>query len=67
MSLIYVSSMNNCSTREAAAKLGVSLVTLQRRIANGSIRAPKLQKVGGVTVRLWSDKDIEQVRKQLKK
>ncbi len=59
--------MKNCSTKEAAAKIGVSLVTLQRRIANGSIKAPKLQKVGGVTVRLWTDKDIEQVRRQLKK
>jgi predicted DNA-binding transcriptional regulator AlpA len=59
--------MNNCSTKEAAAKLGISLVTLQRRIANGSVKPPKLQKVGGVTVRLWSQKDIEQVRKQLKK
>lgn len=56
-----------CSTREAAEKIGVSLVTLQRRIANGSIDAPKLRKVGGVTVRLWDDGDIERVQKQLKK
>jgi len=59
--------MKTYSTKEAAAEIGVSLVTLQRRIANGSIKAPKLQKVGGVTIRLWSDKDIEQVRRQLKK
>ena len=55
------------STRVAAEKLEISLVTLQRRIANGSIKPPKLQQVGGVTIRLWTDKDIEQVRRQLKK
>jgi predicted DNA-binding transcriptional regulator AlpA len=59
--------MKNCSTKEAAAKIGISLVTLQRKIANGTVKTPKLQKVGGVTIRLWSSKDIKQVRKQLKK
>jgi hypothetical protein len=59
--------MNSCSTKEAAVKLGISVVTLQRRIANRSVKAPKLQKVGGVTIRLWSEKDIEQARRQLKK
>jgi hypothetical protein len=53
------------STREAAAKLDVTLVTLQRHIAAKTINPPALQKVGGVTVRLWSDRDIEKARKVL--
>ena len=59
--------MKACSSREAAKKLGVSLMTLQRCIADGSwIKAPKLQTVGGVKVRLWSDRDIKRVRKLMK-
>lgn len=50
------------STREAAKKLGVNLVTLQRHIAARTIRVPALQRVGGVKVRLWSHRDIENAR-----
>jgi predicted site-specific integrase-resolvase len=50
------------STREAAKKLGVNLVTLQRHIAAQTIRVPPLQRVGGVKVRLWSHRDIENAR-----
>jgi predicted site-specific integrase-resolvase len=57
--------MASCSSRAAAEKLGVSLMTLQRYIAAGSIRTPKLQKVGGITVRLWSVADIERARKDI--
>ena len=53
--------------RKEAKKLGVSLMTLQRCIADGDwIKAPKLQTVGGVKVRLWSDRNIERVRKLMK-
>ena len=51
------------STRQAAEKLGRKLITLQRHIAAGTIEAPPLVTVGGVTVRLWSDRDIEKARK----
>jgi predicted site-specific integrase-resolvase len=53
------------STRQAAKKLGVTLVTLQRHVSNGTIRVPPLQKVGGVTVRLWAKQDIENARRVL--
>ena len=46
------------TTREAAKKLGRSLLTVQRHIAAGTIDAPPLLKVGTVKVRLWSDRDI---------
>lgn len=53
------------STREAAKKLGVTILTLQRHVAAETVSAPPLQKVGGVTVRLWSNRDIEKARKVL--
>ena len=53
------------STRLAAQKLGRSLITLQRHIAAGIIKAPALLKVGTVKVRLWTERDIEKARKVL--
>jgi transposase len=53
------------STREAAKKLGRTLVTLQRHIAAGTIKAPPVLKIGTVSVRLWSNRDIEKARKVL--
>lgn len=57
--------MKACSSREAATKLGISLMTLQRYIAASRIKVPRLQKVGGVTVRLWTARDIEKARRAL--
>jgi hypothetical protein len=55
------------STREAAEKLGVTLLTLQRHVAAKTFPVPPLQKVGGVSVRLWSNRDIATARKALAK
>lgn len=57
--------MTTCSTREAAAKLGISLITLERRIKAGIVTAPKISRVGGVRVRLWTRSDITRARRQL--
>jgi len=54
-----------CSTREAAQKLGRTLVTLQRHIAAGTIKPPPVVEVGSVRVRLWSARDIEKARNVL--
>jgi len=54
--------MKACSSREAAKKLGISLMTLQRYIAGDKITAPRLQKVGAVKMRLWTARDIERAR-----
>jgi predicted site-specific integrase-resolvase len=60
--------MKAYSSREAAKKLGISLMTLQRYIADGNwIKAPRLQNVGGVKVRLWTDRDVERARKLMEK
>jgi excisionase family DNA binding protein len=54
--------MTGYSTREAAKLLGVSMVTINRYIVAGTIPVPPLTKVGGVTVRLWSEKDVAKAR-----
>ena len=41
------------STRYAAKAVGISLMTLQRWIADGDIRPPQLQIVNGRATRLW--------------
>jgi predicted DNA-binding transcriptional regulator AlpA len=52
------------SSREAAKKLRISLMTLQRYIADGNwIKAPKVKQLGNVKARLWSASDIERARK----
>jgi hypothetical protein len=53
------------STREAAKKVGVTLLTLQRHVAAKTFPVPPLQKVGGVSVRLWSDREITRAKKAL--
>jgi hypothetical protein len=53
------------STREAARKLGVTILTLQRHVKAKTFDAPSLRKVGGLSVRLWSERDIATARKGL--
>lgn len=50
------------STRYAAKAVGVSLMTLQRWIADGDIRPPKLQIVNGRATRLWDSEDVERLK-----
>ena len=57
--------MKGVSTREAARRLGVSLISLQRYIAARKITAPKLRVLGAVRIRLWTDRDIKRVHKEL--
>lgn len=53
------------STRQAAAKLGITLLKLQRHVSAKTFKAPPLQEVGGVRIRLWNDRDIARARKAL--
>lgn len=54
--------MRNYSTSEAARKLEIHPITLHRWVLQGTIQAPKKQRIGGVVVRLWTDRDVERVR-----
>ena len=53
------------STRQAATKLGVTILTLQRHVSAETVDAPPVKKVGGVSMRLWTVRDIEKARKVL--
>jgi predicted DNA-binding transcriptional regulator AlpA len=59
--------MNKLSTRAAAKELGLSSTSLDRYVSAGKVPAPKTQRIGGLKVRIWSDRDIEKVRKILPK
>jgi len=43
----------------------LSPATLQRHVSAKTVQAPPLVTVGGVRVRLWSDRDIKKARKVL--
>lgn len=53
------------TTNQAADKLHVHRVTLQRWIASGRLKG--VPKVGALGFRLWTARDIERVRKQITK
>jgi hypothetical protein len=58
--------MKELSTAQAARKLGMHRVNLQNAIKQRKIPAPKLSRVGGVSVRLWTALDIERARKAMR-
>src|SRR5262245_51388986 len=58
--------MDFYSTPQAAKKLGISLMTLNRYIAAKKIPLPPV-RIGGVRVRLWSEAEIEHIRQLLPK
>jgi hypothetical protein len=59
--------MRKYSTAQVAKMLGLYQPNLQRIMAQGRVKAPPLVAVGGVKVRLWSEKDVERARKVLGK
>jgi excisionase family DNA binding protein len=59
--------MRKLSTSEAAKRLEIQRTNLQRAIARERIQAPRLTRVGGVRVRLWSQTDIKRARRMLDK
>jgi len=59
--------MSGYSTNQAAKKLGLSIMTIHRYMKAKKIPVPKMQELAGVRVRVWTEKDIEKVRKLLPK
>src|SRR6516225_9068487 len=55
------------STRDAAKQLGVTATALSRYIAAKKIPTPRTVSTGGITVHLWSRRDIDRVRRLLPK
>jgi excisionase family DNA binding protein len=59
--------MKSLSTSQAAKMLGVGIRTLSRYVAEGKVPAPKIIQVGGNTVHVWTENEIEKVRELLPK
>jgi excisionase family DNA binding protein len=59
--------MNRLSTDQVAKRLGLDPGTLSRYIKAGKIPAPAPTMAGGMRMRLWSESDIERLRKLLPK
>jgi predicted transcriptional regulator len=59
--------MIHFSTRQAAKKLGITHATLSHYIKVKKIPAPPTATGGGMTVHLWSEQEIERIRKLLPK
>ena len=59
--------MKGYSTRQVAQKLGLGETTLSRYITESKVPAPDAIQAGRAIVRVWSEADIEKVRKILPK
>jgi predicted site-specific integrase-resolvase len=51
------------STAQVARMIGVNRVTLQRWLIDGRVREPRKVQAGGVVARVWTDRDVERIRK----
>jgi DNA-binding transcriptional MerR regulator len=51
------------STVEVAKMLGIAQPNLQRLIRTGSVKAPRIQTLGNLKIRLWTKADIEKAKK----
>jgi DNA-binding transcriptional MerR regulator len=54
---------DHLSTKEVAAKVGINRVTLQRWLLSGALQEPKRFTAGGIDVRIWTEADLERVRR----
>jgi len=59
--------MITLSTRQAAKKLGITEATLSRYIAANKVPQPKSVTSGRMTLHLWTEEQVEQIRKLLPK
>ncbi len=55
--------MKEYSTVQVARMLGVHKVTLQRWLLSGRVAEPRKVRVGRVNARIWTDRDVERIRK----
>ncbi len=59
--------MSPLSTEEVASLVGISRVTLERWLAQKKIPMPKRILVGTRVSRIWTERDIERVRRHKEK
>jgi predicted site-specific integrase-resolvase len=59
--------MQGFSTREAAKKLGIEQSTLSKYLKKGKVPAPLMVKQGKRLSQVWTEENIEHVRRLLPK
>ena len=59
--------MNYYSSQEVARKLNVSPSALSKYVLRGKVPTPKTVTTGRITVYMWTEEEIENVRKLLPK
>jgi predicted transcriptional regulator len=59
--------MVKLSTTRAAKRLGISPMALSRYVAKGKVPAPEIVGLGQSSIHLWTEEEIENVRKLLPK
>jgi len=55
--------MGTYSTVQVAKQLDVGTDTLHRWMREKKVPTPPIETVGGMSIRLWSDGDVEKARK----
>ncbi len=55
--------MKGYSTVEVAKMAGIHKATLRRWLQSGAIPEPRQNRVAGVGYRIWSNRDVERVRR----
>ncbi len=55
--------MRTYSTKRVCKIVGIGRQTLLRWLHNGKVKEPRKISNGGVVARVWTDRDVERVRK----
>ncbi len=63
--MVYI--VKRYSTRQAARRLGVGQPALYRWIRDGRVRPPRKRSLGGISIRLWTARDLTRVRRYMEK
>ncbi len=61
--MLLVIAVKTYSTAAVARMVGIHKVTLIRWLLGGEIREPRRLKNGGMDFRIWTDRDVERVRR----
>jgi hypothetical protein len=59
--------MQTYSTSRVAKKIGVHKITLIRWLLDGKVAEPRRVNQAGQEIRIWTDRDVERVRKYKQK
>jgi len=55
--------MSPRNSEDIAKEVGIGIATLERWLAQGKVRIPKTVTIGARRFRLWSERDIERLKK----